>query len=87
MALALDEARAADAAGEVPVGAIVVLGEDLLGRGHNMVERLGDATAHAEMLAIRAAAVATDDSAPEGWRAFPLGPGGSNSRRGTDYRE
>jgi tRNA(adenine34) deaminase len=56
MRLALDEARSAAAVGEVPVGAVIVLGDEVLGRGHNMVETLGDATAHAEMLAIRRAA-------------------------------
>ena len=55
MNLALGEARAAAAEGEIPVGAIVVGGGRILGRGHNQTERLGDVTAHAEMLAISAA--------------------------------
>lgn len=56
MSLALGEARTAAAEGEIPVGAIVVGGGRILGRGHNQTERLGDVTAHAEMLAISAAA-------------------------------
>lgn len=55
MRLALEEARAAAAIGEVPVGAVVVRGEQVLGQGHNLTVRWGDATAHAEMLAIRQA--------------------------------
>lgn len=57
MRLALEEARRAFEAGEVPVGAVVVSPQGrVLGRGHNMTEQLGDVTAHAEMLAITAAA-------------------------------
>ena len=56
MNLALGEARAAAAEGEIPVGAIVVGGGRILGRGHNQTERLGDVTAHAEMIAVTAAA-------------------------------
>lgn len=56
MSLALAEARAAMAEGEIPIGAIVVGGGRILGRGHNQTERLRDVTAHAEMLAISAAA-------------------------------
>jgi tRNA(adenine34) deaminase len=55
MRLALAEAQRAFDAGEVPVGAVVVRGGQILGRGHNRVEQLGDPTAHAEMLAITAA--------------------------------
>ena len=40
---------------EVPIGAVVVAGDRIIGRGHNLVETLGDATAHAEMQAITAA--------------------------------
>ena len=58
MSLALSEARAAAAEGEVPIGAVVVGGGRILGRGHNQTERLSDVTAHAEMLAISAAAQA-----------------------------
>ncbi len=56
MGLALDEARTALAAGEVPVGAVVVLDGRVIGRGHNQPIGLKDPTAHAEVLALRAAA-------------------------------
>ena len=57
MNLALAEAQAAAAEDEIPIGAIVVGPNGrILGRGHNQTERLGDVTAHAEMLAISAAA-------------------------------
>jgi tRNA(adenine34) deaminase len=54
---AIAEARAAEAAGEVPVGAILVAadGETILARGNNQVLRASDPTAHAEMVALRAA--------------------------------
>lgn len=52
---ALREAELAAMAGEVPVGAVVVREGQIVGRGHNQVERLNDATAHAEILAIGAA--------------------------------
>jgi tRNA(adenine34) deaminase len=58
MEAALEEARAAAAAGEVPVGAVLVDSEsgEVLARAHNRVERDRDPTAHAELLAIREAA-------------------------------
>ncbi len=56
MELALDEARAAAAAGDVPVGAVVVRGEEILGRGRNRRELDRDPTAHAELVALREAA-------------------------------
>jgi tRNA(adenine34) deaminase len=56
MALALDEARAAGAAGDVPVGAVIVQGEAILGRGRNRREVDRDPTAHAEVVALRDAA-------------------------------
>jgi tRNA(adenine34) deaminase len=56
MKAALREAEIALEEGEVPVGAVVVRGGQVVGRGHNMVERLQDPTAHAELLAITAAA-------------------------------
>ncbi|MCP4572360.1 MAG: nucleoside deaminase [bacterium] len=56
MAEALKEARTAAAKGEVPVGAVVVRGDRIVGRGHNQVESLQDPTAHAEILAVGAAA-------------------------------
>ena len=52
---ALREAYAAADAGEIPIGAIVVWKGRIIGRGHNLTERLHDTTAHAEMLAITAA--------------------------------
>ena len=56
MGLALDEARAAALRGEVPVGAVVVRAGEVLARAGNRTLELKDPTAHAEMLAIRAAA-------------------------------
>jgi tRNA(adenine34) deaminase len=56
MRLALDEARAAYALDEVPIGAVVVRGDAVLGRGHNRVLADCDPTAHAECLALREAA-------------------------------
>jgi tRNA(Arg) A34 adenosine deaminase TadA len=56
MGLALEEARAALVAGEVPVGAVIVLDDRVIGRGHNQPIALKDPTAHAEVLALRAAA-------------------------------
>lgn len=56
MRQALTEARKAFEQGEVPVGAVVVWNGRIVGRGHNLVETLSDATAHAEMQAITAAA-------------------------------
>jgi tRNA(adenine34) deaminase len=53
---ALDEARRARDAGEVPIGAIVVIGGEIVGRGYNQPISSGDPTAHAEIVAIRAAA-------------------------------
>lgn len=56
MRLAIIEAQRAFNEQEVPVGAVIVAGGAVVGRGHNMVEALNDATAHAEMQAITAAA-------------------------------
>ena len=55
MAAALDEARAAAAAGEVPVGAVVVLDGEIIARAANRTVRDQDPTAHAETLALREA--------------------------------
>ncbi|HZD17080.1 MAG TPA: tRNA adenosine(34) deaminase TadA [Actinomycetota bacterium] len=55
MRLALEEARGAAARGDVPVGAVVARGDELLGRGGNARERDRDPTAHAEILALREA--------------------------------
>lgn len=56
MRLALAEARQAYEEGEIPIGAVVVADGKVLGRGHNQTELLSDVTAHAEMLAVSAAA-------------------------------
>jgi len=55
MEMAIREAELAFDAGEVPVGAIVVVNDRIIGRGHNRTEGLHDATAHAEMIALTAA--------------------------------
>nr|WP_299346033.1 nucleoside deaminase [Allomuricauda sp.] len=55
MRKALQEAELAFEAGEVPVGAVVVIDNRIIGRAHNLTERLQDVTAHAEMQAITAA--------------------------------
>jgi tRNA(adenine34) deaminase len=55
MELALLEAKQAALEGEVPVGAVVVLGNELISRDHNRSIQLNDATAHAEILALRTA--------------------------------
>ena len=56
MRLAIEEAKFALEADEVPIGAIIVAEGRIVGRGHNLVETLTDVTAHAELQAITAAA-------------------------------
>lgn len=56
MRQALCEARKAYERDEVPIGAVVVFGDRVVGRGHNLTETLSDVTAHAEMQALTAAA-------------------------------
>src|ERR1700682_2962903 len=56
MEAALQEARSAREAGEVPIGAVVVVDNEIVGRGFNQPIRSGDPTAHAEIVAIREAA-------------------------------
>src|SRR5262245_11914042 len=56
MQLALEEALLARVAGEVPVGAVVVVDGEVVGKGHNASLAMSDPTAHAEVLALRAAA-------------------------------
>jgi len=63
MRMALREAQRALDEGEVPVGAVVVADHTIIGRAHNQVEQLKDATAHAEMIALTQAAAALG-----GWR-------------------
>src|SRR5687767_10833325 len=53
---ALDEARKAEAEGEVPVGALVLINGKIVGRGHNRPRTVNDPTAHAEIMALRHAA-------------------------------
>lgn len=55
MRMALAEARVAESEGEIPIGAVIVCRGQVIGRGHNLTERLHDVTAHAEMQAITAA--------------------------------
>lgn len=55
MQMAIEEARKAEALGEVPIGCVLVLDGTVIGRGHNRREETQDATAHAEMYAIREA--------------------------------
>jgi len=62
MRVALDEARAAAEAGEVPVGAVVTRGGEVVGVGRNRMRLDKDPTAHAEMVALRSAAAALGTS-------------------------
>lgn len=55
MQQALKEARLAYDEDEIPIGAVVVLKDRIIGRGHNQTERLNDSTAHAEMIALTSA--------------------------------
>ncbi|MBK7433324.1 MAG: nucleoside deaminase [Chitinophagaceae bacterium] len=55
MQQALKEARKAFDAEEVPVGAVIVMNDQVIARGHNQVELLNDCTAHAEILALTSA--------------------------------
>ncbi|MDB9741516.1 tRNA adenosine(34) deaminase TadA [Akkermansiaceae bacterium] len=66
MQQALREARKAYAATEVPIGAVIVKDGQIIARGHNQVELLKDATAHAEMLALGAAMQGLDSWRLEG---------------------
>src|SRR5580658_304264 len=70
MGLALEEARRAAAAGEVPVGAIAVLDGRMVGAGHNCPIALKDPTAHAEIVALRAAAAELKSYRLEGVAIF-----------------
>ena len=63
MSEALNEAKKAYREGEVPIGAVIVKDGQIIARGHNMVGQLKDPTAHAEIVALRAAAQAIG-----GWR-------------------
>lgn len=61
MRLAVEQATLAYAQGEVPIGAVVVSGSEVIGRGYNQVETLKDPSAHAEMTAIREATKALNN--------------------------
>jgi tRNA(adenine34) deaminase len=63
MGLALTEARSAIPHGDVPVGAVALVGDEVVAADHNRREQLGDPTAHAELLVLRAAAASVG-----GWR-------------------
>lgn len=63
MHIALDEARQGFLEGEIPIGCVIVLNGEVIGRGHNMTEQLNDATAHAEIMALRDAS-----GAVKNWR-------------------
>ncbi|HET8747849.1 MAG TPA: tRNA adenosine(34) deaminase TadA [Ramlibacter sp.] len=67
---ALAQARLAQAAGEVPVGAVVVHGDAIVGRGHNAPVTLHDPTAHAEIRALREAAQALGNYRLDGCELF-----------------
>jgi len=66
MARALELARKAEGAGEVPVGAVVVKDGAIVGEGHNAPRALTDPTAHAEILALRSAAQALGNERLDG---------------------
>ena len=66
MSIALEEARACLEWGDVPIGAVVTRGDEVLGRAGNQRERLSDPTAHAEVLALRDAGRATGSWRLEG---------------------
>jgi tRNA(adenine34) deaminase len=66
MGIAIEEARAAEAHGDVPVGALVVIDGHIVARRHNEREAANDPTAHAEILALRDAAKSTGSWRLEG---------------------
>lgn len=66
MRMALDLAREAEAAGEVPVGAVIVMDGEVIGRGRNSPIERSDPTAHAEILALREAGAAAGNYRLEG---------------------
>ena len=61
MLQALKEAEEAFKKEEVPIGAVIARGNQIIGRGHNLTQSLNDPTAHAEMLAIKEASVRLKD--------------------------
>jgi tRNA(adenine34) deaminase len=66
MRMSLDLAREAEAAGEVPVGAVIVMAGEVVGRGRNSPIERSDPTAHAEILALREACAAAGNYRLEG---------------------
>ena len=66
MRMALELAHEAEAAGEVPVGAVIVMGDEVIGRGRNSPIERSDPTAHAEILALRKAGAAVGNYRLEG---------------------
>src|SRR5207244_4548245 len=70
MGLALERARACLSWGDVPIGAVVARGDDVLGAAGNERERRGDPTAHAEILALRQASAAVGRWRLEGCSVF-----------------
>lgn len=66
MRVALELAREAESAGEVPVGAVIVMGDEVIGRGRNSPIDLCDPTAHAEILALREACAVAGNYRLEG---------------------
>ena len=80
MRMALEEAEEAARRGEVPVGAVMVSNGRVIGRGHNLTETLTDVTAHAEMMAITAAAASLEENtSPDArytsrWSPAPCAP-------------
>jgi tRNA(adenine34) deaminase len=70
MEAALAEARLAAEAGEVPIGAVLVRADEIVARGQNSVIRTNDPTAHAEIVALRAAAQAIGNYRLNGCRLY-----------------
>ena len=70
MRLALDEARVALEHGDVPIGAVIVRGEEVVASAHNTQELTGDATAHAEMHVLRLTSERLGDRRLEGCELF-----------------
>jgi tRNA(adenine34) deaminase len=68
--MALEEAVVALEHGDVPIGAVLVRGDDVVARAHNTRELVGDATAHAEMHALRLGAERTGDWRLDGCELF-----------------
>ena len=66
MRMALNLAHEAETAGEVPVGAVIVMGDEVIGRGRNSPIERSDPTAHAEILALREACAAAGNYRLEG---------------------